>query len=100
MKLNEPIVNSGFQTKSCRPGAGNPHPLKMWQPPPAAAATAPVTGHLLRGIPLGGSRAGRVALMPVFMSLSPSAPAFLPYRQMIQPMRDREPDQHADREKQ
>src|SRR6516162_4095720 len=52
VKWNEPIVKSGFHMKSCRPGAGNPHPLKMWQPPPASPApftgtlTSPVTGHL------------------------------------------------------
>src|SRR5271165_4169136 len=43
---NEPIVKNGFQLKSCRPGAGNPHPLKMWQPPLASALTSPVTGNL------------------------------------------------------
>src|SRR5215472_18417708 len=43
----EPMVKSGFHSKSCRPGAGNPHPLKMWQPPLASAFTSPVTGHLL-----------------------------------------------------
>src|SRR5215471_20192989 len=54
----EPIVNIGFQMKSCKPGAGKPHPLKMWQPPPAAAATAPVTGSSPLGeFPSGGSRA-------------------------------------------
>src|SRR3984893_9677732 len=44
---NEPMVKNGFQLKSCRPGAGNPHPLKMWQPPLASALTSPVTGNLL-----------------------------------------------------
>src|SRR5215470_5814134 len=44
---NEPTVKNGFHSKSCRPGAGNPHPLKMWQPPLASAVTSPVTGHLL-----------------------------------------------------
>ena len=44
---NEPMVKNGFHSKSCRPGAGNPHPLKMWQPPLASALTSPVTGHLL-----------------------------------------------------
>src|ERR1700745_1203398 len=51
VKLNEPIGKSGFHSKSCRPGAGNPHPLKMWQPPLASALTSPVTGHLLPGSP-------------------------------------------------
>src|SRR5450755_3732321 len=45
VKLNEPIVNSGRKSKLCSPGAGYPHPLKMWHPPPARAATSPVTGH-------------------------------------------------------
>src|SRR6516162_80907 len=44
---NEPMVKNGFHSKSCRPGAGNPHPLKMWQPPLASALTSPVTDHLL-----------------------------------------------------
>src|SRR5580704_15367996 len=44
---NEPMVKNGFQLKSCRPGAGNPHPLKMWQPPLARTPTSPVTGTLL-----------------------------------------------------
>src|SRR5580658_1353637 len=43
---NEPMVKNGFQLKSCRPGAGNPHPLKMWQPPLARIPTSPVTGNL------------------------------------------------------
>src|SRR5271166_6362378 len=43
---NEPIVKNGFQLKSCRPGAGNPHPLKMWHPPLARTPTSPVTGNL------------------------------------------------------
>src|SRR5213082_469389 len=47
VKSNEPIEKNGFHSKSCRPGAGNPHPLKMWQPPLASALTSPVTGHLL-----------------------------------------------------
>src|SRR5579863_6756876 len=44
---NEPMVKNGFQLKSCKPGAGNPHPLKMWQPPLARAFASPVTGTLL-----------------------------------------------------
>src|SRR3984957_3536296 len=44
---NEPMVKNGFQLKSCRPGAGNPHPLKMWHPPLARTLTSPVTAHLL-----------------------------------------------------
>src|SRR5580704_11585558 len=44
---NEPMVKNGFQLKSCRPGAGNPHPLKIWHPPLARTLTSPVTGHLL-----------------------------------------------------
>src|SRR5579859_4716306 len=50
---NEPMVKNGFQLKSCRPGAGNPHPPKMWHPPPTSPApfnwtpTSPVTGTLL-----------------------------------------------------
>src|ERR1700722_2931348 len=47
VKWNEPMLKNGFQLKSCRPGAGNPHPLKMWQPPLASALTSPVTGTLL-----------------------------------------------------
>src|SRR6478672_1497383 len=58
VKSNEPMVNIGFHSKSCRPGAGNPHPLKMWQPPLASAFTSPVTGHLL----LGSSRYRRPLL--------------------------------------
>src|SRR6476646_7262046 len=46
VKLNEPMVKSGFHSKSCRPGAGNPHPLKRWQPPLASTPTSPVTVHL------------------------------------------------------
>src|SRR5689334_18700605 len=47
VKSNEPMLKSGFHSKSCRPGAGNPHPLKMWQPPLVSALTSPVTDHLL-----------------------------------------------------
>src|ERR1700761_6524403 len=47
VKPNEPIVKKGFQLKSCKPGAGNPHPLKMWHPPLARTLASPVTGHLL-----------------------------------------------------
>src|SRR5580704_1677273 len=46
---NEPMVKNGFQLKSCRPGAGNPHPLKMWHPPLASTPASPVTGYLLPG---------------------------------------------------
>ena len=46
VKSNEPMVKNGLNSKSCRPGAGNPHPLKMWQPPLASTPTSPVTGHL------------------------------------------------------
>src|SRR5580658_1601641 len=49
VKPNEPTVNNGFQLKSCRPGAGNPHPLKMWHPLLASTPTSPVTGNLLPG---------------------------------------------------
>ena len=49
VKPNEPMVKNGFHSKSCRPGAGNPHPLKMWHPPLASTPTSPVTGHLLPG---------------------------------------------------
>src|SRR5215469_6934157 len=55
VKWNEPMENIGFHSKSCRPGAGNPHPLKMWHPPPASPTpcastpTSPVTGYLLPG---------------------------------------------------
>ena len=66
VKPNEPMVKSGFHSKSCRPGAGNPHPLKMWQPPLASALTSPVTGHLLlrclggkAGSPLPARRSGK-----------------------------------------
>src|ERR1700729_3336910 len=44
---NEPMVKNGFQLKSCRPGAGNPHPPKIWHPPLARTPTSPVTGTLL-----------------------------------------------------
>src|SRR5580693_7759360 len=45
---NEPMLKNGFQLKSCRPGAGNPHPLSlMWQSATARTPTSPVTGHLL-----------------------------------------------------
>src|SRR6266576_6144374 len=47
VKLNDPMVKNGFHAKSCRPGAGNPHPLKRWQPPLASTPTSPVTVHLL-----------------------------------------------------
>src|SRR5271163_2529781 len=46
---NEPTVKNGFQLKLCRPGAGNPHPLKMWHPLLASTPTSPVTGYLLPG---------------------------------------------------
>src|SRR5271154_821595 len=44
---NEPMVKNGFQLKSCRPGEGNPHPLKMWHPPLARTPVSPVNGSLL-----------------------------------------------------
>ncbi len=49
VKWNEPTENSGRKSKLCSPGAGYPHPLKMWHPPAGAATTptSPVTGHLL-----------------------------------------------------
>src|ERR1700722_18729686 len=53
VKLKEPILNRGLKSKFDRLGAGYPHPLKMWQPPAAAAATTLVTDHL----PSGGSPA-------------------------------------------
>src|SRR5580704_2166075 len=83
---NEPMVKNGFQLKSCRPGAGNPHPLKMWHPPPASAApfmastpTSPVTGHLLPG--------------PLYRLLPAEAVDDVTDR-------DAQADQHADREQQ
>ena len=56
-----PIMNHVWKLKSCSPGAGNPHPLKMWQPPLAIAeaATSPVTGKSpLGGLPSGGASGG------------------------------------------
>src|SRR5215469_1660456 len=102
VKWNEPIEKKGFHSKSCRPGAGKPHPLKMWQPP-AGAAMAPVTGlSPLGALPSGGSRAGsssrscpspcpclRPRSRPVWRSAEPPDD---------EPERNREPDQHADRE--
>ena len=54
--FHPPMLNSFRKLKSSSPGAGYPHPLKMWQPS-AAAARSPVTDHL----PSGGSpaRCGR-----------------------------------------
>src|SRR5215831_11946758 len=75
----EPMVKNGFHSKSCRPGAGNPHPLKMWQPPLASALTSPVTGHLL----LGSSRYRR-PLLSVAVDDETD--------------RDAQSNQHADRE--
>src|SRR6516162_6907464 len=49
VKWNEPMVKIGFHSKFCRPGAGNPHPLKMWHPLLARTPTSPVTGYLLPG---------------------------------------------------
>src|SRR6516162_5186592 len=86
---NEPIVKSGFQLKSCRPGAGNPHPLKMWQPPPASPApftgalTSPVTSHLLLCF-CAGPRLRRCSLYAVAVDDEAD--------------RDGQSDQHADRE--
>src|SRR6266581_5864142 len=92
---NEPMVKNGFHSKSCRPGAGNPHPLKRWQPPLARALTSPVTGCLLisPGEPTppvtpplpGGSR-------------SPQAPSAVAVDDESD--RDAQSDQHADREEQ
>src|SRR5262249_17072150 len=81
VNANEPLLQSGFDSKSCRPGAGNPHPLKMWQPPLASALTSPVTGHLL----LGSSRHRR-PLLSVAVDDETD--------------RDAQSDQHADREEQ
>jgi len=58
VKPQEPIVNNGLNSKSCSPGAGYPHPLKICelltvQFEGVAAARAPVTDHL----PSGGSPA-------------------------------------------
>src|SRR5580704_5869696 len=74
---NEPMVKNGFQLKSCRPGAGNPHPLKMWHPLLASTPTSPVTGYLLPG--------------PLYRLLSAEA---------VDDVTNRDPqaDQHADRE--
>src|SRR5579872_355562 len=49
VKWNEPMEKIGFHSKFCRPGAGNPHPLKMWHPLLASTPTSPVTGYLLPG---------------------------------------------------
>src|ERR1700722_19215578 len=79
-----PIVNNVWKSKSCCPGAGKPHPLKRWQPP-AAAATSPVTHHLLtksHELP---------SLFPV--SADPAIAVDDPAK------RDHESDSHADREK-
>src|SRR6516165_9753458 len=75
----EPMVKNGFQLKSCRPGAGNPHPLKMWQPPLASTPTSPVTGYLLPG--------------PLRLLLPAEAVDDVADR-------DAQADQHADREQQ
>src|ERR1700733_2352247 len=79
VKWNEPMLKNGFQLKSCRPGAGNPHPLKMWHPPLARTPTSPVTGHLLP------------------WPLRPLLPA-----EAVDDVgdRDAQADQHADREQQ
>src|SRR5580693_7308789 len=76
---NEPMVKNGFQLKFCRPGAGKPHPPKMWHPPPARTPTSPVTGHLLP------------------WPLRPLLPA-----EAVDDVADRDAqaDQHADREQQ
>src|SRR5690242_11225599 len=81
VKSNEPMLKNGFHSKSCRPGAGNPHPLKMWQPPLARALTSPVTGSLL----LPGSSRYRPLLSVAVDDESD---------------RDAQSDQHADREEQ
>src|SRR6516164_562353 len=49
VKWNDPMLKIGFHSKFCRPGAGNPHPLKMWHPLLASTVTSPVTGYLLPG---------------------------------------------------
>src|SRR5580692_9168122 len=79
VKPNEPMVKNGFQLKFCRPGAGKPHPPKMWHPPLARTPTSPVTGHLLP------------------WPLRPLLPA-----EAVDDVADRDAqaDQHADREQQ
>src|SRR5580693_4099088 len=76
---NEPMVKNGFHSKSCRPGAGNPHPLKMWHPLLASTPTSPVTGYLLPG--------------PLYRLLPAEAVDDVADR-------DAQADQHADREQQ
>src|SRR5271169_993294 len=76
---NEPMVKNGFQSKLCRPGAGNPHPLKMWHPLLASTPTSPVTGYLLPG--------------PLYRLLAAEAVDDVADR-------DAQADQHADREQQ
>src|SRR5689334_25044892 len=49
VELHEPMVKRGFHSKSCRPGGGNPHPLKMLQPPLESTPTVRVTGHVRLG---------------------------------------------------
>src|SRR5690349_15123243 len=100
VKSNEPMLKSGFHSKSCRPGAGNPHPLKMWQPPLASTPTSPVTGHLLF-FP-GGTTP---PVTPRFWGdfPSPQTPlAQTPSAVAVDDETDRnaQSDQHADREEQ
>ena len=97
VKANDPIVNSGLKSKSCRPGAGYPHPLKMWQPPRGGRGGRDVTGHRQissRGFPSGGARGGPLLRA---CSYSPSLAA-VPVDDPAERYRD--PDQHADREEQ
>src|SRR5580692_2394155 len=79
VKWNEPMLKNGFHSKFCRPGAGNPHPLKMWHPPPARTPTSPVTGNLLP--------------WPLHLLLPAEAVDDVADR-------DAQADQHADREEQ
>src|SRR6516162_9142625 len=82
VKWNEPMLNNGSHSKLCRPGAGNPHPLKMWQPLLASTPTSPVTGYLLPGC-----WGPRLRVLPA---------------EAVDDVADRDAqaDQHADREQQ
>src|SRR6266568_84705 len=108
VKLNDPMAKNGFHSKSCRPGAGNPHPLKMWQPPLASTPTSPVTGHLLFSpggttppvTPpiLGGSRSPQTPSAILRGSRSPQTPSAVAVNDEAE--RDGQAHQHADGEQQ
>src|SRR6266581_5313724 len=105
---NEPMVKNGFHSKSCRPGAGNPHPLKMWQPPLASTPTSPVTGHLpfspggttppVTPPILGGSRSPQTPSAIPGGSRSPQTPSAVAVNDEAE--RDGQAHQHADGEQQ